>query len=83
MPPLQFQPLCSQPTPSFWSAVNSLKLDRQGLDDSQLPVHGWIDEGKEIIVRDASAGKGDARKFIGVDGSVFVGAGAFGGEAEV
>ncbi len=82
MPPLQFQPLPSQPTPSFWSAVNSLKLDRQGLDDSQLPISAWLEEGRQIVDRDASIGKGDRPKYTGVDGSVSLGAGAFGGEGE-
>ena len=74
MPPLQFQPLSSQPTPSFWTALNTLKLDKLKLDDSQQPISAWLEEGKEIVDRESAGGHGR----IGVDGSVGVGGDAFG-----
>jgi ubiquitin-like modifier-activating enzyme ATG7 len=64
MAPLQFQQLASQPTPSFWSALNTLKLDKLKLDDTQQPISGWLEEGRD-------------RK-VGVDGSIGVGGNAFG-----
>jgi ubiquitin-like modifier-activating enzyme ATG7 len=72
MPPLQFQPLASRPTPTFWSALNSLKLDKLKLDDAQQPIHGWIEEGREIVDRERGNQK------VGIDGSLGVGAGSFG-----
>mgnify|MGYP002718876514 CR=1 FL=1 len=78
MPPLQFQPLSSQPTPSFWSALNTLKLDKLKLDDTQQDIAAWLEEGKEITDRE-SAG---AQSKVGVDGSVGVGGGAFDQEIE-
>lgn len=74
MAPLQFQPLTSRPTPSFWSALNSLKLDKLKLDDAQQPIHGWLEEGREIVDRERGNEK------VGIDGSLGVGAGSFGME---
>ena len=82
MPLLQFQQLSSRASPSFWSAVNSIKLDEQGLDDSQLSITGWLQEGRRIVDREALTSSEESENFIGVDGSVGVGAGAFGGEVE-
>lgn len=81
MPFVQFQPLASQPTPSFWSAVNTFKLDRQGLDDTQILIHGWLEEGRRVVHRES--GGDDGRKLIGFDGCLTVGAGAFGNEGEM
>ena len=80
MPPLQFQPLSSQPTPAFWSAVTALKLDRLKLDDAQQPIVAWLEEGKEILDKDVLTGRQGA--MVGVDGSVGVGGGAFGEDGE-
>lgn len=71
MPPLQFQPLASQPTPSFWSALNTLKLDKLKLDDAEQPITGWLEEGKEVKDREGG------QQSVGVDGSLGVGGGAF------
>lgn len=76
MPPLQFQPLSSQPTPTFWSALNTLKLDKLKLDDTQQPITGWLEEGREVVDRE----QGDQR--VGVDGSLGVGGSSFGDETE-
>ena len=78
MPPLQFQRLLSQPTPAFWSALTNLKLDKLKLDDTEQPISGWIEEGREIVDREAKEGQA----LIGVDGSLGVGATAFGEDGE-
>ena len=80
MRPLQFQPLSSQPTPGFWSAVTALKLDKLKLDDSEQDIEAWLEEGREIVDRDAGVAGGS--NTIGVDGSVGLGVGAFGEEGE-
>jgi hypothetical protein len=72
MAPLQFQPLASRPTPSFWTALNTLKLDKLKLDDAQQPISGWLEEGREVIDKE----NGDRR--VGVDGSLGVGGSSFG-----
>lgn len=71
MPVVQFQPIRSQPTPEFWTAVTSLKLDKLGLDDSVVPVHAWIEEG-----RDAPNDSGNQHA-IGMDGALVLSASAF------
>lgn len=76
MPPLQFQPLASQPTPTFWSALNALKLDKLKLDDAQQPITGWLEEGREVVDRE----KGDQK--VGFDGILGVGGGSFGEDVE-
>lgn len=48
MTTLQFQPFQSQPTPEFWAALTALKLDKLGLNDSVLPIHAIVDEGRLI-----------------------------------
>lgn len=78
MPLLQFQPLSSQPTPSFWTALNTLKLDKLKLDDAQQSINAWLSEGKEVIDRESTGGD----KRVGVAGTVGVGGSAFGAEAE-
>jgi ubiquitin-like modifier-activating enzyme ATG7 len=75
MPQLQFQPLSSQPTPSFWSALNTFKLEHLKLDDTPQPITAWFEEARDISDRE----KGGS---IGVDGSVGVGGRAFGQEGE-
>ncbi|WOO77789.1 Ubiquitin-like modifier-activating enzyme ATG7 [Vanrija pseudolonga] len=76
MAPLQFQPLASQPTPEFWSSLTSLKLDKLRLDDSEIPIHAWLDEGRQIVNANRLTGKvsGDD---VAVDGSVLLDESAF------
>ncbi|ORX34367.1 hypothetical protein BD324DRAFT_643368 [Kockovaella imperatae] len=73
---LQFQPLSSQPSPAFWSALNNFKLEKLKLDDTRQPITAWLEEGREIADREAKGGEG----LIGVDGSVGLGSAAFGEE---
>lgn len=76
MAPLQFQPYVSQPTPEFWSAVTSLKLDKLKLDDSSLAIHAWVEEGRSIPDLNKFTGIKEG-KSVGVDGSVVLSATAF------
>ncbi|OCF41825.1 E1-like protein-activating enzyme Gsa7p/Apg7p [Kwoniella heveanensis CBS 569] len=82
MPILQFQPLASQPTPSFWSALTSYKLDEARLDDSPKLIDGWLDEGRSLEVTGGGAGRGKLQESAGIDGSVNVGGNAFGDDIE-
>ena len=75
MAPLQFQTLSSQPSPAFWSALNTFKLEKLKLDDSQQPIIAWLDESREVVDREAK----DGPSKIGVDGSVGLGSNAFEG----
>ena len=81
MPPLQFQPLASQPSPTFWSALNTLKLDKLKLDDAQQAVTAWLEEGKSIIDKE-HRGLEAGEASIGVDGVLGVDGAAFGGEGD-
>ncbi|EJT49415.1 hypothetical protein A1Q1_01437 [Trichosporon asahii var. asahii CBS 2479] len=76
MAPLQFQPYISQPTPEFWSAVTSLKLDKLKLDDSSLAIQAWVEEGRSIPNLNKLTGVKEG-KSVGVDGSVVLSATAF------
>jgi ubiquitin-like modifier-activating enzyme ATG7 len=82
MPPLQFQPLSSQPTPSFWSALTSHKLDKLKLDDAQQTITAWLEEGREVVDREAASSSGGGGGTVGVDGVLGIGANAFGEEGE-
>ena len=48
MPILQFTPLRSFPSPSFWQQLTSLKLDTLKLDDSAIDIRGWMEEGRSV-----------------------------------
>ena len=80
MPPLQFQPISSQPTPSFWSALNTLKLDKLKLDDAQQDISAWLEEGRSIVDRESTQSASGGQ--VGVDGIIGVGGAAFGGEGD-
>lgn len=80
MAPLQFQPISSQPTAAFWSALTALKLDKLKLDDSQVDITAWLEQGREI--RDKEAKVEDETGLVGVDGVLGVGSAAFGEEGE-
>ncbi|KAJ9113198.1 hypothetical protein QFC22_006037 [Naganishia vaughanmartiniae] len=54
MPILQFTPLSSFPSPSFWQQLTSLKLDTLKLDDSVRDIRGWLEEGRSIRDRESS-----------------------------
>ncbi|WVQ97783.1 E1-like protein-activating enzyme Gsa7p/Apg7p [Kwoniella sp. CBS 9459] len=82
MPVVQFQPLSSQPTPSFWSALTSHKLDEAKLDDSFKLIRGWMDEGRSFAVSSNSNSTDGHQQQAGIDGSVSVGGNAFGDDIE-
>ncbi|WVF70102.1 E1-like protein-activating enzyme Gsa7p/Apg7p [Kwoniella sp. CBS 6097] len=82
MPVVQFQPLSSQPTPSFWSALTSHKLDNAKLDDSSLSIRGWLEEGRSIASGKSSSAHDQSRQLAGIDGGINVGGNAFGDEIE-
>lgn len=74
MPPLQFQPLASQPSPSFWAALSAHKLNHLKLDDSQLQIRAYLEPAKRILInKENAADKAD----VGIDGSLVVGGEAF------
>lgn len=72
---LQFQPIRSQPTPEFWTSLAALKLDKLGLDDSVVPIHGWVEEGREF--RSSSLHDPVGSAAVGMDGSLILPATAF------
>jgi ubiquitin-like modifier-activating enzyme ATG7 len=80
MTPLQFQPISSQPTAAFWSALTALKLDKLKLDDAEVSITAWLEQGKEVRDKEVKAGEGS--RTVGVDGVLGVGSAAFGGEGE-
>ncbi|KAJ9119946.1 hypothetical protein QFC24_005429 [Naganishia onofrii] len=53
MPILQFTPLSSFPSPSFWQQLTSLKLDTLKLDDSVRDIQGWLEEGRSVLDRES------------------------------
>ncbi|WWC59159.1 E1-like protein-activating enzyme Gsa7p/Apg7p [Kwoniella dejecticola CBS 10117] len=81
MVPVQFQPLASQPTPSFWTALNSYKLDKARLDDSEQWISGWLEQGKSITTRSNTLASGESL-VVGIDGAFSVGGNAFGDTSE-
>ncbi|KAJ9098947.1 hypothetical protein QFC19_006171 [Naganishia cerealis] len=52
---LQFTPLSSFPSPSFWQQLTSLKLDTHKLDDSVRDILGWLEEGRSALNREAGS----------------------------
>ncbi|WVR04403.1 E1-like protein-activating enzyme Gsa7p/Apg7p [Kwoniella sp. DSM 27419] len=84
MPILQFQPLSSQASPSFWTALTAHKLDHAKLDDAPVSISGWMTQGRVQGLNHKSSTPGDDPKHsvVRIDGSVHVGANAFGGDSE-
>ena len=70
MPLLQFTPLQSRPSASFWSSLTSLKLDTLKLDDTERDVIGYLDEG--MMVKDRTASKDGQEEGVWVAGSLGV-----------
>lgn len=81
MPPLQFQQLSSQPTPAFWSALTSVKLDKLKLDDTRLTITGHLSEATQTVDREKAAGPSGGEESsdetIGIDGVLAVDGDAF------
>ncbi|KAJ9104634.1 hypothetical protein QFC21_002132 [Naganishia friedmannii] len=53
MPILQFTPLSSFPSPSFWQQLTTIKLDTLKLDDSARDIRGWLEEGRSVLDRES------------------------------
>jgi ubiquitin-like modifier-activating enzyme ATG7 len=67
----------------LWSALTSHKLDKLKLDDAQQTITAWLEEGREIVDREAAASSsGGGGGTVGVDGVLGIGANAFGEEGE-
>lgn len=66
MPILQFTPLQSRPSASFWTSLSALKLDSLKLDDSLISLTGYLDEG--TAVRDRT--RTDEQSAVWVGGSL-------------
>lgn len=56
--------------------MTALKLDKLRLDDSVIPVHAWIEEGRELVNLNKLTGKIEGEN-VAVDGSVFLPGSAF------
>ncbi|WVW78776.1 E1-like protein-activating enzyme Gsa7p/Apg7p [Kwoniella bestiolae CBS 10118] len=81
MPNLQFQPLASQPTPAFWTALTSHKLDKAKLNDDEQQITGWLEEGRQIHDHEGPSGSSSS-SVVGIDGNISVGGNAFGERSE-
>lgn len=49
--PVQFAPFATQISPSFWTALAALKVDRLQLSDDTVPVRAWYTVGKSSVDR--------------------------------
>ena len=47
-PPLQFLPLSTSISPSFWHALTSIKLHELKLSQHAIPVKGYYSKGKQV-----------------------------------
>ncbi|GAA5885007.1 hypothetical protein JCM16303_006514 [Sporobolomyces ruberrimus] len=47
-PPLQFLPLSTSISPSFWHALTSLKLHHLKLSQDPVPIHGYYSKSKRV-----------------------------------
>jgi ubiquitin-like modifier-activating enzyme ATG7 len=72
---IQFSPLQSRPSSSFWSSLASLKLDKLKLDDSQVDITGYFERAK--VVQDKAVAGQDGVGNVFVGGSLSVDADAF------
>ncbi|WWC87192.1 E1-like protein-activating enzyme Gsa7p/Apg7p [Kwoniella dendrophila CBS 6074] len=80
MPILQFQPLSSQPTPAFWTALTSHKLDKAKLNDEEQWIDGWLEEGR--LIQDLHVATDQESAIAHIDGSISIGGNAFGEASE-
>ncbi|TYJ54489.1 E1-like protein-activating enzyme Gsa7p/Apg7p [Cryptococcus floricola] len=76
MPILTISPHKSQPTPEFWSALTAHKLDHLKLDDSFVPIHAYLEQGKRVVI-DRNASQESDENRVGIDGSAVLGGDAF------
>lgn len=49
--PLQFLPLSTSISPSFWHRLTDLKLHHLKLSDDPVPISGWYGRGKQVTDR--------------------------------
>ena len=68
--PLQFLPLPTSISPSFWHRLTSLKLHHLGLDDKPVPIKGCYSLGKTVPDKLT----GDS---VGISGSLELDEGSF------
>lgn len=69
---LRFDTLTSHPSPSFWSTLTTLKLDKMKLDDTPRQITGYLEQGRRVVDREAKAGEKDEIWIggsIGIDGN--------------
>ncbi|KAK6904040.1 E1-like protein-activating enzyme Gsa7p/Apg7p [Kwoniella mangroviensis CBS 8507] len=81
MTTLQFTPLNSQPTPAFWTALTTHKLDKARLNDDDQQITGWLEEGKQVEDHSNTSSTGGPT-YVGIDGNISVGGNAFGESSE-
>ena len=82
MPLLQFNPLGSSPSPAFFHALTSHKLDVARLDDGFVPIMAEYAQARIIQDRlaptsSSSAATGGVNADIGLSGTVLVDGGCF------
>jgi len=63
-PPLQFLPLSTSISPSFWHALTSIKLHELKLSQHAIPVKGYYSKGKQV--RDRLNGN----ELVGINGGL-------------
>ncbi|OCF59113.1 E1-like protein-activating enzyme Gsa7p/Apg7p [Kwoniella mangroviensis CBS 10435] len=81
MTTLQFTPLTSQPTPAFWTALTTHKLDKARLNDDDQQITGWLEEGRQVEDHSNASSTGGPT-YVGIDGNISVGGNAFGESSE-
>ncbi|CED85092.1 Ubiquitin activating E1 enzyme-like protein [Phaffia rhodozyma] len=74
MPILQFSPLLSSPSPAFFQSLSKHKLEIAKLDDRVVAVQAEYTESR--FVRDREKEEGEEGDWVGLPGTVDLGAGA-------
>ncbi|GAA5906638.1 hypothetical protein JCM5296_000717 [Sporobolomyces johnsonii] len=74
--PLQFLPLSTAVSPSFWHQLTHLKLHHLKLSDAPVPISGWYTKGKQV--KDRMTGEA-----VGISGGLELSKASFDDEAKV
>ncbi|GAA5864413.1 hypothetical protein JCM1840_000487 [Sporobolomyces johnsonii] len=74
--PLQFLPLSTAVSPSFWHQLTHLKLHHLKLSDAPVPISGWYTKGKQV--KDRMTGEA-----VGISGGLELSEASFDDEAKV